>query len=309
MTSLPEQAVELLDEQFGVVGRHQLLAFMTRGQVDGLVQRGALEQRGRGQYAVRGAPTSPEQVAMAAQLRARPGACITGPFVLGALELEGFSRRHPFEVLTVPGRHLSNVDFVHRPNPTPEDKPAKLGRLRLVVVTAALIDSARYVEEFGERRLRLGYDQARARRLTSPERLRQRIEAIGVDDPGASWWADFLGQDDAVLESEGERRVAPLLARFDPAPEPQVWVSPRRRVDWLWRPVRLALEYLGRVDHTADRDRLRDETRDEELRRLGIESVPIVASDLDDERAFLRWLESVAVRRAFELRVEAPRLA
>jgi hypothetical protein len=308
MAPLPDRALELLDDQFGIVGRFQLTDFMSRGQIDGLVQRGELIPDERGQYRVRGAPQVPEQAAMAAQLRGRPDASITGPFVLGLLGIEGFGRDDPFEVLLPPGRRISNVDFLYRTNPTPEAVTARFEGLRVATVTNALVDSGRFVEELGDRRLRVGFDSARARRLTSRERVASRVRELGPLDPGATWWDGCITAGNADNESEGERRVAPLLLRFDPSPEPQIWVTPSRRVDWFWRPIRLALEYFGRVDHRADRERLKDAARSDELGRLEIEVVPIIAEDLVDENAFLLWLESVARARAFELGVDAPRL-
>ncbi|MBW3662867.1 MAG: hypothetical protein KY469_07180 [Actinobacteria bacterium] len=308
MARLPDQALELLNDQFGIVGRFQLLDFMSRGQIDGLVQRGELIPHERGQYRVRGAPQVPEQHAMAAQLRGRPDACITGPFVLAILNIEGFTRSDPFEALLRPDRRIGNVEFSYRANPTPDATTGRFKGLRVATITNALVDSGRFADELGERRVRVGFDNARARRLTSSERLQSRVRELGPDDPGAMWWDSFLTEGSAENESEGERRVAPLLDRFDPSPEPQVWVTPTRRVDWFWRPIRLALEYFGLVDHRGERERLRDGARNDELKRLEIEVVPIIAEDLADENAFLLWIESVARSRAFELGVEAPRL-
>lgn len=302
----PTQLLALMESQFGAVGRCQLLDHMSEGEVDGLVERRVLEPIQRGVYRVRGSGVSPEQTAMAAVLRARPEAVITGPLVLALLGIDGFDRSMPFEVLVRRGRRVTNVDFPWRVNPTPGRTTAWRDGLPIVTPTVALVDSGRFVEELSVRRLRAGLDSARWKGSTSTARVLDRARELGRRDPGARFFLDLLEDGQLVSESEPERELGGVVATFDPPPEPQVWVTPRRRPDWFWRGLRLGLEYLGRVDHLDEAGREADRLREDELAARGILLVPVTAEDLRDPAGLRAWLRVVLDRRARELRVSAP---
>lgn len=55
---------------------------------------------------------------MAAVLRCRPKAWITGEALLGLLHVEGFDPAGPLRVLVPEGRTVSNVPFTVVPDPT-----------------------------------------------------------------------------------------------------------------------------------------------------------------------------------------------
>lgn len=306
MARLPDPALERLDEQFGCIGRSQLRAWLTEDAIDAMVQRGQLVPTERGSYRVRGSPVIPEQSAIAAVHRARPGARVTGPFVLALLNVDGFTRDDPFEVLTAPGRRLRNVGFAHRRNPTPDEPGAWFRALPITTPTVSLVDSARFGSELGERRLRVGLDVMTWRGMTSPQRVLDRARLLGPRDRGAAFFLGLLGDDLARSESDGERDLGRLLAVFEPPPEPQVWVTPRRRVDWYFRPLRLALEYLGQVDHATAEARMQDAARSDELAGVGVRVVPVVSRDLRDPQRLLAWVEALLARRAYELGVDPP---
>lgn len=302
----PPRLVALIEAQFGAVARPQLLDHMTEGEVEGLVARRSLEIVQRGVYRVRGGATSPEQSAMAAVLRCRPQAVVTGPFVLGLLNVDGFDRSMPFEVLVRPGRRPANVGFSWRRNPTPDATIGWRQGLPIATPTVALVDSARWVATVGERPLRVAFDAARWAGLTDAGRVLTRARELGPRDRGARFFLDFLQDDGGVPQSEQERLLGGVVSSFDPAPEAQVWVTPRRRSDWFWRYLRLALEFLGSTDHLHPDGRLADRAREEELEDVGVRVVSVVAEDLhrpDDLRA---WLRVVLDRRARELGVDPP---
>lgn len=305
--ALPPRIPELLEAQFGVVARSQLLEHVTASVVDGHVYRGGLVAVERAVYRARGAPPSPEQKAMAAVLRCSPGAVLTGPLVLALLNVDGFGRSLPFEVLVPPGRRHGNLGFAWRRNPTPDALTARIGALPVAVPTVALVDAARWVGKIPPRTLRVGFDAARWAGLTTTDKVRERCDVLGPRDPGAAFFLELLGgRTTAAPESEPERRLGAILADFDPAPEPQVWVRPGRRVDWYWRRLRLAFEYQGRADHGHPEARAADGMREQELADRGIAVVSVVAEDLaspDDLRA---WIRVLGVRRADELGVPAP---
>lgn len=309
MFQLPEPVVARAEHQFGVLGRVQLLRWLTEDQVDGLVRSGVFLPIERGAYRVAGGATMPEQAAMAAVIRARPGAVITGPLVLALLGVDGFTRSDPFEVLTAPGRRLRGVTFRHRANPTPTTPTAQFRGLPIARPTACLVDAHRWVSVIGDRRLRLGTDAARWKKLTTDEKLVARARHLGRSDPGGGRILAMADSGDLKCESQGERDLGALLRRFKPPPEAQVWVTPKRRVDWYWRSLRLALEYLGTVDHATVAGRLADAQRDEELRQVGVRTVPVTATDLRDPDALLPTVAAALTVRAAQLGHAAPTLA
>lgn len=304
--AFPPELLALMESQFGAVARFQLRDHMSEGAVEGLVRRRVLEIVERGVYRVRGSATSPEQSAMAAVLRCRPGAVATGPLVLALLNVDGLDRSLPFEVLVAGHRRPQGVEFPWRVDPTPDQMRASFSGLPITTPTVALVDSARSLGTVTERRLRVAFDAMRWKGLTTTDRVLERARRLGPGDPGAAYFLTLFAADAAPSESEPERALGEILVGFDPAPEPQVWVTPRRRVDWYWRRFRLAIEYLGRADHGTEEGRALDGCRSDELEAAGVLVVPVVAEDLrapDDLRA---WLRLVAGRRARELGVAAP---
>lgn len=85
-----------------------------------------------------------------------------------------------------------------------------------------------------------------------------------------------------------------------------MWVLPKRRVDFYWRRVRLAVEYLGGRGHRHAEGRSKDVVRDDELERIGVRSVFVTKEDLGEPAALAAWLLAAAENRAAELGVTAP---
>lgn len=305
-----QELARLLDDQRGVIARFQVAARLPPHQADDWLRSGRFERTDpavRGTFRLRGSGAHPEQAAFAAALRARPKATVTGPLVLGLLGVPGFGLDEPFEVLTQPGRCLTNVPFDHREDPEPTRPVAEYGEVRVVGPIDALIDAAAFAREGDERRLRVAWDHLRWNDLATPARLGTRLDVLRGRAPGADALERVLERGGgAVPESEGERALATVLGCFDPPPDPQVWVTRARRVDFCFRPLRLAYEYLGAVDHDGVRQRLEDDRRDEELRRAGIRTQYVTARDLDDRVALLAQVAGTLVVRAHELGVPAP---
>lgn len=89
-------------------------------------------------------------------------------------------------------------------------------------------------------------------------------------------------------------------------PEPQVWVTPTRRVDGYFRALKLAFEYQGSVDHGTRRSRRADAGRARELARAGIRVESLSAADLVDEDALTARVAALLTLRAKELGLPAP---
>jgi Protein of unknown function (DUF559) len=293
MSMLNASALRLMSEQFGIVSRPQLLTCgLTEGQVEGLVARGALEKFHCGTYRILGGGVPVEQAAMAAVIRCRPQARLTGPFVLGLLGVEGFSTADEFEVLVPPGRRVRNVPFRVRTDPLPGRFAAMVGPLPVVTATRALVETARRIQG---KRLVVGIDSARWLGLTRLDRLLRCAECY-ERHPGARLIRKLIESGALDHESEGERALATLFADYDPPLEAQVWITPRIRVDFLWRDVEMILEYDGDRYHSLRRDREDDRTRDHELNALGYHVEHVRNADLASPVALRTRI--LAVRRA-----------
>ena len=311
---LPDSIALLLDDQRAVLGRHQALDRLEdEDRVDALLRGDRFEHLDppvRGVRRLRGSGDRPEQLAFALALRARPRATITGPLALGLLGVPGFSMDDPFELLLQPGRRMRGVDVRTRVDPDPERAVATHGEVRVAGPLDALIDSAGFVDEVEERRLRVAWDHLRWEGTVKTHRLAPRLEQLRGAAPGAAILERILRDGGGLsVESEGERALSPVLDCFDPRPDRQAWVGRRRRVDFLFRPLRLAYEYLGAVDHASVQRRLEDDARDDELRGEGVRVQYVVAGDLADPVALLGQVAGVLTVRAHELGVPAPVLA
>lgn len=293
MSMLNTSALRLMSEQFGIVSRPQLLACgLTEGQVEGLVARDDLEKFYCGTYRVPGGGVPVEQAAMAAVIRCRPKARLTGPFVLGLLGIEGFSTADEFEVLVPPGRRVRNVPFTVRTDPLPGQFAAMAGPLPVVTATRTLVETARRIQS---KRLVVGIDSARWLGLTRLDRLLRCAECY-ERHPGARVIREITASGALDHESEGERTLAALFADCYPPLEAQVWITPRIRVDFLWRDVTMILEYDGERFHRLPHDREDDRTRDRELSTLGYHVEHVTKADLANPGALRTRI--LAVRRA-----------
>jgi hypothetical protein len=300
MALLSSRARDLLAAQNGVVTRWQLTRLLghSEDEVDGLVQRGRLEIIYRGTYRASGSARSAEQTATAAALRCRSGARVTGPFILGLLNVEGFTRADPFEVIVSDRRSVSNVPFTVRRAPLPRADFARVCDVPAVTPSRCLVDAARHVSG---KRLRVGIDSARWLGLTDEQKVRECALRLMPGDPGAQAILRLLDAGRFRQESEGERALADVLADFEPQPEWGVWVTPRRRVDALWRDVLLILEYLGERHHLHPDDREKDAARDRELRALGFEILYLTHKDLADPPTLRARLEIARANQASRL--------
>ena len=304
---LPTEAYDLAGRQLGVISRMQLRRWWRENQIDHRVGPGReLQRLERGVYVLNGAGRLPAHPALAAALRVGPTATVTGPVVLGLLGLEKFVSSEVFEVLTAPGRRVRGAAFRHRVDPDPARPVEQYGEVRLVTPIDGLIDTAGFFDQLEERDLRVTYDQCRWRGLFTPKQLEARMGVLGSAAPGVSVLAELFEMSGLVPESEGERDLGRMLRTFDPPPEPQVFVTTKRRVDWYFRTVRFAYEYLGSVDHEGAAARIADDQRNEELRDQGIRIGYVTNADLGTPDALLASIIGRLAVRAHELAVTGP---
>jgi hypothetical protein len=307
MANLPADALALAERQYGVLSRRQLLRWVAAPTIDGKLRRGTIQPVERGVYRVSGGVVLPGQPAVAAALRCGAEATLTGPFVLGHHRLEGFDPSAAFEVLLRPGRRVENVSFVARRDRIPTRAVELVGDVRLASKVDALFDACLHRDSYTDRQLRRAYDQLRFVHGLRTSVVQRRIAARGVGDPAVAAFLEVV-DGDPVIESEGERVLAPFLLRLDPAPEPQVWVTPRRRVDFYLRALRFGWEYLGDVDHGVAVQRRADAARDDELAAQAIRLHYVVADDLREPTAFVAATMAALAHRADQLGVQLPTL-
>lgn len=304
---LDDQALMQAEAQYGVIGRFQLTGRLTKGVAESSLETVQVERMHRGIYRVRGAPRVPEQRLVAASLRARPGATVTGPAVLARHQFEGFEY-DAFEVLIQPGRRLRDHGFRHRIDPDPTRRVERVGQARFALPVDAFLESSPSLPVIGERAFRNAYDRLRFRFGLREHQLRRRATVLLAATPAISELLQLLEVDDLAAESEGERRIGRYLARFSPAPEAQVWIAAAHRVDWYFRDLRLAVEYQGRLDHGGHHNRERDATRERALAQLGVAVHPVTHEDLDRPDVFVQTLAGAMAVRAAKLGVATPRL-
>jgi hypothetical protein len=299
-------AYALAETQHGVLARYQLVAKLGRVAAEDVLATDRFARLETGVYRVRGGARLPYQAAFAAALRARPKAVVTGPVALGLHAVPGWVGATDFEVLVAPGRRLRAAAFPVRTASSRLQGNLRFGDVRVAGAVDALIASAALRGERDERDLRVAWDHIRWNGLGRPALLDRRLGELS-DTEGARLLSAVLDASGGTrVEGEGERRLAPVLGCFEPAFEPQVWVTPRRRVDFFSHRCRFGVEYLGRVDHGTVAARLADDERDRELRREGIRLSYVTARDLDDPTALLATLSGALTVRAHELGVQPP---
>lgn len=304
---LPDQIVELAERQLGVVARRQFPADIPRYTVDNLVRRGVLDRLERGVYAVRGGAVHRHREAIAAALRVGPRATLSGPAALELAGVEGLVLGRRFVLLLRPPVRASGTRALLRRDRDPLREVASVGEVRVAPAVDALLDAiACFGRVLAPRALKLVHDQLRWADVLRAGDLHRRAVALGMIGQVADH--ELLELDATAATGDGERGLGRLLAGFDPPPEPQVWVTPHRCVDWYFRSVRLGVEYQGSVDHEGRRARARDGERERELRRAGIHLTYVTAGDLRDEGSLIAAIAGALAVRAHELRVSAPQL-
>lgn len=325
--AMDNDTIELLTEQQGLVARRQLIPRFGIDGTDNLLRSDRFRRVHRGVYELRGSGPHAGRSTLAAALWAGTDAIASGPAALhlgigDGLELDDRGlvlvpqrrRRAPEGVAHLrPGS--VNVAGTDPTAPRPEtvllcqdrsvEPPAQqLGGVGIAGPTDALLDSMRFQPPISHRRLRVAHDRLRWSGRLRPGELQQRAHERGLLRALASH--ELLRIDGSEATGDGERMLGTLLRGFRPAPEPQVWVTPDRRVDWYFRALRVGVEYQGGVDHAHARGRAQDRVRDEELARTGISLVYVDADDLRHERTVISRVAAVLVARAHELAVTAP---
>lgn len=302
---IPEALLRLCAEQLGVIARYQLRELLAATVTDDLLRSGRFERLHRGVHALRGSAVDDLRPAIAAALRCGPTAILTGPAGLALHRLEGTDLGRHFAILLPPGRRVVDVPFTVLRDPDARRRVTHVGAVRIASPVDALLESAALFD-VPPRRLRLAHDRLRWEGLLHAGQLQRRAAELGLGSQLAG--GELLAMDPLAPTGDGERELWHHLHRFDPPPQPQVWVTPRRCTDFLFEECRLAVEYQGRPDHGTKLGRSRDRAREDELAQAGIRIVYVDAADLRSPRLLLSRIASALTARGDELGVVPPRL-
>ncbi len=282
---LPRAVTDLLSSQLGIVTRPALLAAgYSHGEISGWVRSGHLEPvlfEGVpliGTYRVRGGADSSRQRAAAAVARCRPRAALTGPVVLGALEVEGFCWDDEVVVRVPVTRRVSPMPFAVLRDHCFDEQQAQVGGIAGSTATRALMDTGLGPSD---KALVTAIDSARWRKLTTNARLRRcATQLVAHGHEGARHVLALLESGTLEQESHGERALAPVVGELRPPVRWQVWLSADIRADCLLADAPLVIEYLGRKDHAPVGKRAKDEARNAAIRELGWQVLEVWHEDL-----------------------------
>jgi hypothetical protein len=301
-----DAVADLCAAQLGVIARWQFPGAVSAGRVDRFLASAGMERLYRGVYAVRAGAVHRHRGAIAAALRVGPKAILSGPAALELGPVDGIWLSDDFVVLRQPPLRMTGDRIPLASDRDPTRACERLGEVRIAPPADALLDTLARPSLPPPRRLRLAHDQLRWAGRLQPGSLADRARQLRA--PAAVRQHELLALDATPATGDGERHLGRLLSRFAPAPDPQVWVTPYRCVDWYFRSVRLGVEYQGGADHGTEAGRASDQRRDTELATVGIRLVYVTAADLQDERALVATVAGALTARALELGAPAPAL-
>jgi hypothetical protein len=268
-----QRADQLASRQYAAISRRQALgAGLTRHEIDEHLRSGRWRRATRGVYAVTGAPPLWQQPVMVAILAGPPGTVASH---LTAAALFGLADPPPVPHVTVPpnasGRFANAA--AHRAT-LEENDICTVGEIpctrpaRTVVDSAALLGFQALCELVDEALCRPLSDvravrsaAARASRAPGRKGLPRLERALEVWTPGP-------------LPTRGEARMLRCLHEWGlPHPERQFVIRDAKgrfvaRVDFVWRPWRLVLEYDSQRYH-GPRQEEPDARRQERIEALG----------------------------------------
>jgi very-short-patch-repair endonuclease len=244
-----------------------------------------------GTYRIRGSAQTPQQAAVAAVARCRPGAVMSGPVVLGGLGIEGFSWSSPVIVRVHADRIVQPLPFLVVRDPFLDQDRALLENVDASNATRAIVDTALTITG---KQLITGIDSAKWKRLTSNPCLEACAAPLAAaGHVGGIVIRELLGSANLDKESHGERAMAPVLDRLPVPVRYQVWISQSIRVDAAVDGVPLAVEYLGAKDHSSATRQAEDAERHDRIRQLGWHVIYVVKDDLKLPDALLARVSGV----------------
>jgi hypothetical protein len=158
---------ELARGQWGLLTRQQILATMSRRQLDGHLKAAALFRVETNVYRLRGAPPSWLQGAMAACLAYGQPVALSHLAAARLWEIEGIASGAPEVTLPLRRSGRRRLITTHRA-PLPEDQTTEHFGVPVTTVPRTLVDLADVVSPY---LLERAIDQAHRQKLTTPEEV------------------------------------------------------------------------------------------------------------------------------------------
>ena len=263
-------------------------------QIRGRVARGTLQRTSPRVLRVAGSPRTSEQRLLEAVWSSGPQAVASHGSAAWLHRLDGAIPPDPAEVLVPrPVRGNRTVAMVHETGRLDAADRTLVTAIPTTTVTRTLVDLAGTLP-LG--RLEQMLDAALRDRLTTPARLRWRLEVLGTDGrSGCRRLLDLLDADhpkSAGCESWLESQFLRLFARTAlPTPEVQRIVRDRSgrtlRADFAFLEGRLIVEVSGHATHSTRRQRQADAERRAELALLGVTHLEFTYEDLIERPGYL----------------------
>lgn len=282
----------IADSQHGVIGRDQLaLLGVTKSALQVLVEKRRLERTAPRVWRIVGAPLTWRQQLHAGLLALGPMSWVSHD---AAAALHRFDRT-PFErveFLVLRNRRCADVGLkVHATRRWGRVDAIVVDGLRTTSATRTVLDMANV--RVHPDRLKAAIDTAVRLELSSPEALKQRLDAI------RSRGRTGVRMVDQLLAASGghtmlERKFLELMARAGlPRPETQVIYRTAAsgqfvaRVDFAYPELGLVIEVTGRLGHSSPAERARDAQRRNELQDLGIRVYEFTWEDVTDRSTYV----------------------
>jgi hypothetical protein len=263
------------DGQHGVIGRDQLARLgVTKSALQVLVAKRRLERSAPGVWRVVGAPLTWRQQLHAGLLALGPMSWVSHD---AAAALHRFDRTPPerVEFLVLRNRRCADIGLkVHATRRWGRVDAILVDGLRTTSATRTVLDMANV--RVHPDRLKAAIDTAVRLELSSPEALKQRLDAIrSRGRTGVRMVEQLLA--DSGGHTMLERKFLELMSRAGlPRPETQVIYRTAAagqfvaRVDFAYPELGLVIEVTGRLGHSSPSERARDAQRRNELQDLGI---------------------------------------
>ena len=173
----------LASQQLGLVTTEQLRALgMSPSAISRRVQAGALIQMFPSVLRLASVPRSWHQRVLAVQLWAGADSLIAGCAAAALHRLDGFPQCPQIDVITPRSLKPSNrLVVVRRPSLVPPEDRAVVNGIPITSCIRTLIDVA---GQATEARLELAFEDARRRKLVTPQVLAERIGGLPLNQPG-----------------------------------------------------------------------------------------------------------------------------
>jgi very-short-patch-repair endonuclease/predicted transcriptional regulator of viral defense system len=282
----------LAERQHGVVALRQLRALsLSASGVRKRVARGYLHRVHRGVYAVGRPGLTKNGRLMAAVLAYGPDAVLSHRSAAGIWGLRPDNR--PNVEVSIPRggiRPRPGIDVHASGTLTPDDVTVHDG-IPVTTVARTLVDLG---DVANRRAVETAVEQAEVLRLFDQHAIEQAIRRASNRQGPALLTSvlEDLARGQTLTESELEEAFLAIVREAGlPDPEANTWMTlpdgTPARIDFLWRPQRLAVEIDGHPFHRTRQSRERDARRDQLMRLAGYEPLRFTGRQVSEDRQWV----------------------